>query len=86
MNRPALGSTDRFTRDTPGSVAWWVMMADLSGGCRLDEATAITNSVESVEGAVASPWPEGTTEILHARIALWRRAGSTTRTRWPSRP
>ena len=37
---------------------------------RLDEATAITNSVESVEGAVASPWPEGTTEILRARIAL----------------
>ena len=37
---------------------------------RLDEATVITNSVESVEGAVASPWPEGTTEILRARIAL----------------
>jgi tetratricopeptide (TPR) repeat protein len=37
---------------------------------RLDEATAITNSVESVEGAVASPWPEGTIEILRARIAL----------------
>ena len=53
---------------------------------RLDEAPAITNSVESVEGAVASPWPEGTTEILRARIALWRRAGSTTRTRWSSRP
>jgi anti-sigma B factor antagonist len=34
VNRPALGSTDRFTGDTPGSVAWWVMMADLSGGCR----------------------------------------------------
>jgi tetratricopeptide (TPR) repeat protein len=42
---------------------------------RLDEAAAITNSVE---GAVASPWPEGTTEILHARIAL--AAG------WPSQP
>jgi DNA-binding CsgD family transcriptional regulator len=37
---------------------------------RLDEATAITNSVESLEGAVMSPWPEGTTEILRARIAL----------------
>jgi DNA-binding CsgD family transcriptional regulator len=37
---------------------------------RLDEATAITNSVESAEGAVTSPWPEGTTEILRARIAL----------------
>jgi ATP/maltotriose-dependent transcriptional regulator MalT len=34
---------------------------------RLDEATAITNSVE---GALAAPWPEGTTEILRARIAL----------------
>ncbi len=34
VNRPALGSTDRFTGDTPGSVAWWGMMADLSGGCR----------------------------------------------------
>jgi len=37
---------------------------------RLDEATAITNSVESLEAAVTSPWPEGTTEILRARIAL----------------
>jgi DNA-binding CsgD family transcriptional regulator len=37
---------------------------------RLDEATAITNSVESAEWAVTSPWPEGTTEILRARIAL----------------
>ena len=34
VNRPALGSTDRFTGYTPGSVAWWGMMADLSGGCR----------------------------------------------------
>lgn len=37
---------------------------------RLDEATAITNSVESVEGPWRAPGRKGTTEILRARIAL----------------
>ena len=39
---------------------------------RLDEATAITHSVESVERAVASPWPEasGTRRARPARC--WR--------------
>jgi DNA-binding CsgD family transcriptional regulator len=37
---------------------------------RADEATAIVNSVESVEVSVASPWPEGVAEAMRARIAL----------------
>jgi DNA-binding CsgD family transcriptional regulator len=37
---------------------------------RADEATAIVNSVESVEVSVASPWPEGIAEAMRARIAL----------------
>lgn len=37
---------------------------------RADEATAIVNSVESVEGSAASPWPEGIAEAVRARIAL----------------
>ena len=35
-----------------------------------DEATAIVNSVESVEVRAANPWPEGITEAMRARIAL----------------
>ena len=52
---------------------------------RLDEATAITNSVESVEGAVASPGRKEPPRSC-APGSPWLRAGSTTRTRWPSRP
>jgi len=37
---------------------------------RADEATAIVNSVESVEVAAASRWPEGIAEAMRARIAL----------------
>jgi DNA-binding CsgD family transcriptional regulator len=37
---------------------------------RADEATAIVNSVESVEKSAASPWPEGIAEAMRARIAL----------------
>jgi DNA-binding CsgD family transcriptional regulator len=37
---------------------------------RVDEATAIVNSVESVEVSAASPWPEGIAEAMRARIAL----------------
>jgi DNA-binding CsgD family transcriptional regulator len=37
---------------------------------RADEATAIVNSVESVEVSAASAWPEGIAEAIRARIAL----------------
>src|SRR6202021_1164166 len=37
---------------------------------RPEEATAIVNSVESVEVSAASPWPDGIAEALRARIAL----------------
>jgi hypothetical protein len=52
---------------------------------RLDEATAITNSVESAEGDVTSPWRKEPPRSC-APGSPWRRAGSTTRTRWPSQP
>jgi DNA-binding CsgD family transcriptional regulator len=37
---------------------------------RADEATAIVNSVESVDVSAASPWPEGIADAMRARIAL----------------
>jgi DNA-binding CsgD family transcriptional regulator len=37
---------------------------------RADEATAIVNSVESVEVSAASPWWQGIVEAMRARIAL----------------
>jgi DNA-binding CsgD family transcriptional regulator/tetratricopeptide (TPR) repeat protein len=37
---------------------------------RPDEATAIINSVESVEVSAASPWPDGIAGAMRARIAL----------------
>jgi DNA-binding CsgD family transcriptional regulator/tetratricopeptide (TPR) repeat protein len=37
---------------------------------RASEAGAIVNSVESIDGSAASPWPEGIAEALRARIAL----------------
>ena len=37
---------------------------------RPNEATAIVNSVESVDVPTASPWPDGIAEALRARIAL----------------
>jgi DNA-binding CsgD family transcriptional regulator len=37
---------------------------------RPDEATAIVNSVESLEVSAAGPWPDGIGEAMHARIAL----------------
>jgi DNA-binding CsgD family transcriptional regulator len=37
---------------------------------RADEATAIVNSVVSVEVSEASPWPDGIAEAMRARIAL----------------
>jgi DNA-binding CsgD family transcriptional regulator len=37
---------------------------------RPDEATAIVNSVESLEVSAAGPWPDGIAEALRARIAL----------------
>jgi DNA-binding CsgD family transcriptional regulator len=37
---------------------------------RVGEAAAIADSVESVEGSAASPWPEGIAEAVRARIAL----------------
>jgi DNA-binding CsgD family transcriptional regulator len=37
---------------------------------RADEATAIVNSVESVELSAASPWLEGVAKAMRARIAL----------------
>ena len=37
---------------------------------RPDEATAIVNSVESVEVSAASPWPDGIAAAMRARIAL----------------
>jgi hypothetical protein len=52
---------------------------------RLDEATAITNSVESLETAVTSLGRKGPPRSC-APGSPWRRAGSTTRTRWPSQP
>src|SRR6202020_2470939 len=37
---------------------------------RADEATAIVDSVVSVEVSEASPWPDGIAEAIRARIAL----------------
>ena len=37
---------------------------------RADQATAIVNSVKSVEVSAASPWPGGIAEAVRARIAL----------------
>ena len=50
---------------------------------RADEATAIVNSVESVEVSAASPWPEGIAEV-HARPD--RPGGGPARRRGGARP
>jgi DNA-binding CsgD family transcriptional regulator len=47
-----------------------VLAARLIDVGRVDEATAIVNSVESVEVSTACLWPEGFPEAMRARIAL----------------
>jgi DNA-binding CsgD family transcriptional regulator len=49
---------------------WLLLAARLIDVGRADEATAIVNSVGSVEVPAASPWPEGTADAMRARIAL----------------